>query len=696
MSPRETARSGPNNIALNSLDNAAGVSTAFRLESALELLRQVIKDEPLAEYKARLTAVQMIISEIAQHAKGIEQARLKVIAANASSASCDPDTLIANSDAVTVRPTVFNRLASQLTPGESCKRSDLISEWSQYQKTLDRAATSQAISRLQKRGVLEFVSPDTIRRSHKRMVFNSPIEAPAPLDSDGPQAVDSVSSLPRKLVAVSDIVSELLRRYLEPDFGGRVDRAFGTAPDDKMRLLVAVAAGVTLSKCCKMWSPPLDNAKVIRNVREVSGLPIRALRAAVQQELTPDFVQRLTSELSRLAYEEAVHRSPQSSTKIHSDAGSLVAELALSNQNNQEATNRACVAFNVHTDDLPAFVSTVLYSAREPLVRLLEQSPLTKLLGCAGVNKIEMISGYVLTDKGLKEVGGDVGLTGERARQICNRVEAIHPLVEAVMRASAPKPELPRIPQDLLTALTNELKKEPAKAYKIGVGIDANPQQLANEDQTSYFRRIFLAAFAGRYGDGKKTALYPEPLRHLPDRPGRFFKNVAYACIDTSMSARVEEFSRSLSDKKIDQILRSNRVNLQKLDLRNTRRYIRALVNQPWERRANILKEIKFDAATTIHSLFELVEPVVRQLGKERAEYVCAVFDQPWYTRRPLPPSLQNILSKRIREQLSVAETCGSLNITHGMYAMNMHNLILSFPTLGLLVPRVVHASRRR
>jgi hypothetical protein len=99
-------------------------------------------------------------------------------------------------------------------------------------------------------------------------------------------------------------------------------------------------------------------------------------------------------------------------------------------------------------------------------------------------------------------------------------------------------------------------------------------------------------------------------------------------------------------------------------------------------------------SSSQVEPVFNLIEPVVRELGKVRAERACAVFDEPWCA--PWLPSERclNLLSKRIREQLSVAATCSALNMTSPAFSFTWHELAMQLPTVKHLVPRKARSSR--
>jgi hypothetical protein len=321
------------------------------------------------------------------------------------------------------------------------------------------------------------------------------------------------------------------------------------------------------------------------------------------------------------------------------------------------------------------------------------------MLGSVGVKMVRLISDYVINDRTFREVGESAGLTRERIRQYWERIAAIHPLVEAILNAPVPKPIRAQltIPDALLAVLTEEVRRNPKDAHQFGLAADPSQQELPEEHPTDYFRRIFSVAFAGRYANNAKTTGYPHPLRHLADGPNRYFHRLAYECIDILMRDAIEKFSRTLTDDMLDRMLESCGVTAQVSDLPSTRTYVRALVNQPTGSRAELFRRSGSSLAQSdAERIFSLIEPIVRELGKVRAQHACGVLDEPWC--RPWLPSekLLNILSKRILGQLSIAETCAALKITGGIYSMKWHQLTLRFPTLVDLVPRRACGSRMR
>lgn len=675
---------------------------ADQLACLLEFLQQPVPEESPAAYRERLAAAAGRISKISQQVQGIESEKLEVIGANASSAACDPSDVAKGAGTITLNYSVFTRLAYDLPVGKPFHVSELTADWVRYQKNGSLPDTGRAITRLMDAGVLESVGANMVQRTARPFTLKNVGELPTPRHYTELQ--NDTRRLSTERISCDEIARAIRENPTLADTFHHVSHGFGEHQDDQMRLLAVSVLGLSALEAGKLWSPPLPAQRVRAHILRSTGASIDDLRVSVERVLVGDLVELLTAKLSELAYEEAARRSfgargsPEKEASVDRNAGALIAALATS-QGNTEATRlKAQFAFGIADEDITSFVGAVLHHAKEPLVDLLQNSPLASRLTMRRAEKVEIIADCVVEGLSFKAVGEAVGLSRERIRQYQAQIAGLHPLIDAIMSERAPDPagSQLRFTTELITQLSDEIKRDPRAAHQVGTKIDSSLTQHAHEDPTTYLRRIFLAAFAGVYADGTKNRMYPAPLQHLADGPTQFFRHLACECIDSVLKSSIKNFLLRLSDVEIDQKLASHGIALRETALPPLRAWVRALVDRPTASRAHLLQSVSpRQPHLQSEKVFSLIEPVVRELGKMRAEEACAVFDEPWCAPWLPTDRLLNILSKRVREQLSIAETCSALNMTTPNFSVSWHQLTTAIPTLAHLVPRQARSSRK-
>lgn len=679
-----------------SLDEPSAPRIQDQLQSLLELLHNPLPEESATAYRERLTVVANRIAEIAKQVQGAESEKLEVVAANATSAGSDSNDVVNNADAIILNNSRFNRLACDLPTGEVFAIHELAARWVEHQKSGNSHHTITTIKRLADAGVLEYVREDHVQRTDRPLILRRPVDLPQYGDALQPVARPA-ASIQLELVAPRTIARALQADSSLRDLTYRSNHPFGEEQGDGMRLLAAMVLGLSAIDAGKLWSPPLTASRARSVTLRMTGVVIADLRNSVQQVLVADLVNLLTATISDLAAKESARRSPNNQESVQKNAGHLITALVLAREDRDSARGKVQAAFGLPAEHLPNFVETVLHRAKEPLIQLLHSTQLALMLGARGADKVELIANCVLQGATLTAVGESVGLSRERIRQYRERIAGIHPLVEAIIEA--PEPELAgstfRFTTELLTELSEQIKQDPRDAYRVGAGLDPSHQQLVGEDQTSYLRRIFLAGFAGAYVDGRKSRVYPVPLQHLPDGPHGYFLRLAHQCIDASLRDSIQSFSATLTDEEITHRLTSHGVSAAVMQIPNIIPYLRALVERPTERRLQIVQSSALSLPSSqIEPVFTLIEPIVREFGKVRAERACAVFDELWCA--PWLPSERclGLLSKRIREQLSVAAACSALNMTGPIFSVTWHELTMQLPTVKHLVPRKARSSR--
>ncbi len=622
-----------------------------------------------------------------------------VIDSTPAASAVEPNDEARNPKVVTLSVSRFNQLAFDLPIGVRFKVSELVAEWKQYQKRGDAEQVRARIWRLVNLGVLEQVGEEEVERTRLPVTLRGrPGALPAPQQPEVPFA--SAKPVARSFISVDSIIQSIRENPSLADTLRRADHAFGDhRQEDQMRLLVVSALGLSALEASKLWSPPLNPTGARNLIGALTGSTVKTLRVATARALTSDFIELLTAKLSELAHEEAVRRSVGDTSQLDKSAGHLIAAVALSHEDTEAATAKAQVAFGLREEEISTFVGAVLWRAKEPLFSLLKNYPLPSVLGYHSIKRVEEVAEYVLRGRTLKTVGDSVGVSHERIRQYVEQIAGIHPLVEAIMDASAPASvdvEC-QIPNEILTTLSDEIKRDPQTAHQLGQQLDPSPSQLPQEEQKAYLRRVFLAAFAGVYADGQKERCYPAPLRSLPGGPRHFFQGLADECVDRSLRDSIEKFSRALTDDEIDRRLETSGGAAHVIGRPITRAYVRALVNQPKAERLQLLRHLTQSLGSQEPcNLFALVEPVVRELGRIRAEEACAVFNEPWFATWRPAERLRNILSTRVVEQLSLeaAHRALKFNVNRGLFGSGWSELIVRFPALQQLAPRRVHYFR--
>lgn len=173
-----------------------------------------------------------------------------------------------------------------------------------------------------------------------------------------------------------------------------------------------------------------------------------------------------------------------------------------------------------------------------------------------------------------------------------------------------------------------------------------------------------MAAFAGQYLDGQRKKSFPFPLQELQPSPKDFFRQLALSCMNDHIREAIKTFSFSVSPEDIKNLYRSENTEVSSAEIDTTIRYIHELVHNP-KIRAEILwrRVAPSESQASGEKILTRIDPMVRELGRERAISACEVLRAPWCTPWLPANRLADILRARILEQHSVAATCTTLGI---------------------------------
>lgn len=368
------------------------------------------------------------------------------------------------------------------------------------------------------------------------------------------------------------------------------------------------------------------------------------------------------------------------------DLKGALARVIGSNPINGDAET-VCESFAIPKSEVSLFCSRVMLASKKPIMEFLENSP--AIAESIGTRNLQSAKEVAFSESNYAELARSKRLT--RAAVSCQvaRVASLSPVVSAAikLRADSIHRMIPPIPPTLVAALSSEIVHKPKECFEVGLSSSPYPIPQPGESLQHLYKRIFLAAFAGSYGDKEPKLPVPEFLKQLPGGLTQFMRALVYRAAGQALVTSSNVYAQGLTFADVPKRLEQNG-DYSAPRIERAKAFAIQLISFPNANPQSLWQKVAPDQTLVEGKrLRHIVTPIVAMHVEQRAYEACGIFLEPWTTTWITHAHHIPFLLARYRNQGNMEQVCAATGIDRNQYSVVSDACVKAIPELRKFTP---------